>query len=395
MITIGRPSVNVKNGKARLSAAIEKDDEKSSLWFEVEEEYAPFLCEERSDAFLLGVLHYAMRYGHDIVCEAPVTERLLEQLTKNFLPCFMKANTASRVGYVKGQGWWPVHITAEQAEEVAHPSGGRIVGTGCSCGVDSLHVYACHDDIDYGCVWNAHALVSGETDEQRSQSFADMVCRASAFLRHIGRKILVGDTNFDRGCFIDLTWDGFTTSGNLFCCFALQKMWRKFYIASGYDINNYSLKLPLTGDPSHYEYFLAMTCAMSNILIQIDGAHLSRMEKVKRILDYPPTGKFLNVCLRMEAGHKNCTYRCAKCIRTLLEIYCIGGLHKVKEVFDVQFFTKNMHIFLAEYYVGILRKDAFLCELKPFLTVDVITKIKAFCFVFKRFIKSISRRLKD
>lgn len=41
-------------------------DEKSGLWFAVPVEYKEFLCEERSDAFVVAMLWYAMITGSEI-----------------------------------------------------------------------------------------------------------------------------------------------------------------------------------------------------------------------------------------------------------------------------------------------------------------------------------------
>ena len=69
MITIAKPIVEKQNGGGvRMSANVDVDGIKTPLWVEVPEEYGDYLCAERSDAFLLGLLHYALEFGHDIKC---------------------------------------------------------------------------------------------------------------------------------------------------------------------------------------------------------------------------------------------------------------------------------------------------------------------------------------
>ena len=155
MITIKQPFVTVRDGKARLSADLDVDGLKTQLWFEVDEEYEEYLLYERIDAFVLGLMHEVIRKNHDIVSEAPMTRRLYFQLTNQFLPAYFKLN---------GGGF---KIRCPVAEEVAHPKGGVAIGTGVSCGVDSLHVFAMHPEITHACIWNLHGVTYNETASTR------------------------------------------------------------------------------------------------------------------------------------------------------------------------------------------------------------------------------------
>lgn len=97
MVEIKELTVESKDGKSRLSADIVVDGrEGRPLWFEVDEKYGRYLCDERSDAFVIGLLHYALRKGHGIVSEVPMTRRLYEQLTDQFLPAFSKLTASSQ-----------------------------------------------------------------------------------------------------------------------------------------------------------------------------------------------------------------------------------------------------------------------------------------------------------
>ena len=107
MIKIGKPLVYTKNEKAFLEAEIHiptevaikykqiteklkncpwrtNEDYPPEAWknggsklrFEVDEKYADCLCAERSDAFVIAFLWYAMITGEDICFETPMSERL-------------------------------------------------------------------------------------------------------------------------------------------------------------------------------------------------------------------------------------------------------------------------------------------------------------------------------
>lgn len=209
MITISKPEIVFNGEKARLCAVLDIDGTKHPLWVEVDRKYGKFLCAERSDAFVLGVVYYAMRYGHDITCEAPMTDRLYEQLTDQFLPALYKINGYSG-SYQKGRGY-RVGIVSAVAPEIDHSDGGNAIGGGISCGVDSLHVFARHPEVTHACIWHAYGVVPDETQERRENSWRHIVDRAKNFCADTHRELLVVDTNFDRGCVEGLQWDGMTT----------------------------------------------------------------------------------------------------------------------------------------------------------------------------------------
>ena len=67
MIIIELPVVLVNKDKARLQVDISIDGHNKTVWFEVDRSIKS-LCYERSDAFVVALLSYAMRNG-DIICK--------------------------------------------------------------------------------------------------------------------------------------------------------------------------------------------------------------------------------------------------------------------------------------------------------------------------------------
>ena len=385
MITIKAPVVTVSNGLARMSADIYVDGSKQSLWFEVSEEYGKYLTPERSDAFVLAFVHYAMQYGHDIKAETPMTDRLYEQLAGQFLPAFYKANEghcyASKI-------ICPLAPVVDKIDDVAR------IGTGVSCGVDSMHVFAKNASITHGCIWNGHGVNSGETKEQRDAAWNDLVVQASRFTNAAGVELIVGNSNFDRGCMPNLRWDGMTTNGNLFNIFAMQKFWSKYIIASDCAVDNFKFNIKLTEDPAHYEFFMFPFVSLPHIQILMDGADRRRVEKVRDLIDYPLARKYLNTCWGLHDGHKNCSYLCPKCMRTMLNLWCHDALDDFAKVYDVDYFHRNFHQYLAEYYRGCLQKDFFITEMRPYFQrkkISLRDKVRAWIIVLKKFVRKAIR----
>ncbi|MCR5414805.1 MAG: hypothetical protein K6F50_08815 [Kiritimatiellae bacterium] len=394
MIFIKQPSTTVDGGKARLSAHIVVDGAERLLYVDVDKRYAQFLCYERSDAFILGLLHFAMQYGHDITSEAPMTSRLYLQLTEQFLPAFAKLNGLTRSDNKNGNGGWHVKIYAPLAPEIEHPDGGNAIGTGCSCGVDSMHVYAAHPAITHGCVWNVHGITHDETNDTRNIGWANLLRQAREFSSEVGVELVVGDSNYDRGCFEDLRFDGRISYGNLFFIFALQKLWSRYYVASGYDIAGFDMSGGLLSDPAHYEWVLFAFCSLSYITVAIDGVDRPRIEKIVALVKYPLSKRFLNVCWNINATGRNCSYLCAKCMRTMLELWCTGVLDQYGTIFDVQYFKRHKHEYLAEYYRCLLHGDEYAREMRPYIRrkkIALRVKVLACVIVIKKILRKCLR----
>ena len=143
MLKICRQYLQSNDTHTRLCADIDRDGEIKILWFEVEKKFAKYLLYERSDAFVIGLLQHAIQKGHDIVSEAPMTRRIYEQLTEQFMTCYNKMH-----GDFKTQKGAAVSITVPLADEISLVETGA-VGTGISCGVDSLHVFATHPEVSH------------------------------------------------------------------------------------------------------------------------------------------------------------------------------------------------------------------------------------------------------
>ncbi|MCL2456449.1 MAG: Mur ligase family protein, partial [Defluviitaleaceae bacterium] len=85
-LTIGKLQILVCASASRLVSQITVNNQKFNIWLEVGAEYEKYFVTDRCDAFLLGMLQFAMRQGLDIVCEAPVTAELLYNLQNHVLP---------------------------------------------------------------------------------------------------------------------------------------------------------------------------------------------------------------------------------------------------------------------------------------------------------------------
>ena len=362
MITIHKPWVEQCGQTARLHALIDVDRLSADLWAEVPVSYGEYLCWERADAFLLAMLHYAMEFGHDIVCEAPVTDRLYEQLTELFIPCYCKL-----VPYkVKdGTGAWPVNIKCSVAPEI-DPMLTDVVASGVSCGVDSMHVFATHPEITHGFIFDLHDRNYCSANERRAKAWEALFSRARDFMRERGGTLVPVKTNYDKGIVPGLRYEYQTAFPTLFLIYSLKKMISKYYIASGDSIEDFTLNIPTNGDVAKCEHYLFPVVSLGTLNVRLEAPALKRVEKVKDLIDYHFAHKYLNVCAKVLESGENCNV-CWKCRRTILNLLYYDKLDCFAKVFDIKYVGAHLRDYLLTLKRGIRDGDTYLYEMRESL----------------------------
>ncbi|MFH0986246.1 MAG: hypothetical protein V1882_12080 [Candidatus Omnitrophota bacterium] len=365
MITIKRPVVTVQNGRARLLADIVVENNVRTVWFEVEERFGPYLCYERSDGFLIGLLSWAMREKHDIACEAPVSEELLYQIRTYLIPSVVKG---SHVLYAS-------KIIAEANPEKIQNAGA--VGAGISCGIDSLHVVVRQTRSPYENLNLTHLAFTNMGSHHimphlaphpvpdPKDFFLEHRKRIERFCQEAGYNLVVSDSNFadifpQRHLFRN-------TYAQCFAVYALQKLWRTYFYASCHTFLEFSLEENENKDTSYYDLLLLDTFSTTTLKIYSEGAALTRLEKTREIVEYAPSYRYLNVCYK---SSKNCG-RCEKCSRTLLSLDLLGCLEKYREVFDVDDYRLRKKEHLVRLLIEANNNNLQYVEMLPFFKKDI------------------------
>lgn len=383
VITIRRPKVEARGGRSRLSAEIDVAGEAREVWFEVEEKYGHGLCAERSDAFLVGLLNWAMRERCDFVCEAPVGEELLYQLREYLIPAVVKASETLHAP----------KITAE-IDAGTLPNAGA-VGTGISCGVDSLHVVANQAKSPFPHLRLTHLILNNvgaffHDDEDRQ--FRWQTAHARQFAREYGIEFIETNSNlseaFPQNHFLTHTYS------SAFAVLALQKFWRVyFYASSGEDFTSFHLEDNERNDAAHYE-LLSLQCFSSRSLkIYSEGGAKTRFEKTRLLADFVPAQKYLHVCTSDRGP--NCNV-CGKCRRTLVTLDALGALDKFRAVFDVDYYRAHRRSYLRWLAAQRISPhgDAMVAEPFRILRKDISPPLWAEAFVFAAYSLARSRLAK-
>lgn len=329
MIKIGKPYLEAgTNNTTRLVSEIIEDGEIRTVWAEVDNKYKDYLCYERSDAFVIGLLHYAMTHNHDIICEAPMGEDLYYQVTTYLIDAISKGSH---------NHMHPIRISAE-IDSTQLPCAGK-VGTGISCGVDSLHVLAHMQNAQLKRHQITHLAFnnvgSNGEGERAEKLYRQRREQAEKFCMEYGFELTSVNSNI-----MDVFMQSHFITCIYTCCFSilvLQKLYSIYYIASSEPVFNFNLNDNHLRDASFYESLFTDLCSTANLRIYCEGETLTRLEKIKDLSVYQPSFKYLNVCV---STAENCG-KCEKCMRTLLALDILGVLDLYRGVFDVDYYRAH------------------------------------------------------
>ena len=369
MIIIGQPYTYKKDGKAYLKAPITISEDTAQAymqlknkmhkvhwrvdenyppkewnkndfgcWFSVDVEYEHCLCSETADAFISAMLWYAMTTGSDIVSDAPVSEQLLFSVNNYLIPALCTENNGFKRISVKG---------AATSIKFGDACG---VGTGMSCGIDSLYTLWKYSDIEpkdrqltHLTYFNMGAIFHPDSTKKTHYSLDEFykqtdimseekIRNAREVAKRAGLPLITVSSNIDsdiyRGAY------GYTAVyRNCACVLALQKLFKVYYCSSAGWPDYFDLTL--SEGSEHYEALLCQCLSTENCAFILSD-YVTRIEKTKALADYELAWDYLDVCFNF----RNCGH-CSKCYRTLITLDILGVVDKFNPVFDVETYKKN------------------------------------------------------
>lgn len=370
MIRIETPKVISDSETAILEVYINIDNKREKVWFKVDKKYEQYLCYERSDAFVIAVLNFAMRNRHDIICDAPISEDLYYNIDKYLIDAISSYNPL----------FYRTKIEANIATDTLPCAGA--VGTGISCGIDSLHVLACQTNLRFKKHNVTHLTFNnvgshGEGSHAK-KLYQERLALPKRFAEEYGFEFVASDSNLMD--VISQSHFKSHTYSSMFAVYCLQKLYSIYYYASsGYRYHEFTLIDKEYNSCGSYEMLLLPLLSTKNLRIYSEGEGMSRLTKLKDVVNYQPSYKYLNVCLKTSA---NCGV-CEKCVRTLLEIDALGKLDKYKDVFDVEYYKQHKQWYLIQMLMQIAQHKHDYFELYPYFKKDITLKIRLKAFKLK------------
>lgn len=381
-ITITKPYVKEYDDKARLESIIKGTDFEKSFYFEVDIKYKKFLCYERSDAFLMGLMYFALVNEYDIVCEAPLSEKLYYQLTDAYIPTVVK-NDPEMFNHIT--------ITAELDSKPIKNEGA--VGASVSGGVDSFYTIVKNLNRQTASYNITHLVLTNcfniyFDDDDTRKRFEELSVSGEKIANELGLPFIKIYTNEH------MFW--FPHFVNLYCMrycalpYALQKLFAVYDYSSSFQFDEFSF---VSGNKSssHYDSFSVHLISDENLTIYSSGGEASRAEKAEYIADNVVVQNNLQVC---NMQHDNCSV-CEKCLRTMFNFYACNKLEHFGNVFDLEQFYKNKNSVLVEMLarkgdydketLNMMKKNGVLIPFR----VKRMGEIKHLVFMIKQQLKKI------
>lgn len=364
MKTINIQSINIESNT--IIAKLLFDDVEETISTTISKGYINYVVTDRIDAYVWGLLHFAMNYGADIVSELPISDELYYNLTKHYIPTVSTARDNLKSISINA----PLVACIDSTCEIA--------GTGISCGVDSLYTIKTHtyDDIPEShrintlAFFNAGSSMKGG-DTLRTPLVQGRLELAEKFAKEYGFEFLFIETDIHLliNRYIGYDHVQYHTMMMLFCTYHLQSVIGKYYYSSGYTYNEFYF-----GEgPASYDLFNFFNASIGKIKFYSTGAEVSRLEKTKALIDYEPAHKFLNVCVE---GVKNDS-TCFKCVRTMLTLDGLKALDNFNNVFNVLMYRKNRFWYLKELYtLAVFKNDNYMKEIFPLFKDEFTFKLK-------------------
>lgn len=333
MIIIRKPTIIEIEDRCRLLSTLDIDGQTKEMWYDVDKALSPFLVHERSDAFVVALLVYAMKKNHSIKCEMPLSAKLYYSLREQLIPFLCNLNKELH----------PITIEAKLSSEVYESS--AHVGTGISCGIDSLSTIINHGinekideyKIDTLTLFNSGYYGLGEDSSKR---FKDYQAQSIAFSDKFAYKFLEVDSNL--GDFLVYRFNSQFAYLTCSVVLALQKYFKKYFFASSYPFHRMESNFASTG---FYEVLILQSLSTETLEFHSGCCEMPRTEKTKLVYDTPGFFEYIYPCLSGKLGI-NCG-RCEKCIRGILTFDAYNLLDKIESRFDLRYYKKRRKFLIS------------------------------------------------
>ena len=353
-LVLGVPFIVESKDKVRLCIDTLRETEVFPLFFEFDKKFKSYLCTETIDPFLTAILPYAMEFGFDVECKAPISDEIYFNFTSDVIPVLSSfQNYFQTIQIIAAGGIVDRKVLSSEA-----------VGTGVSCGVDSLYTILSHLRKYEKALPKSHVLThlvlmnagscSGKGGEESFKWFSEEVIQAQKVCRELNLDLITIHTNLMEFYGIDHAHSGtMRMAGGIL---ALDKLFGKYYLASGKEIEYFHFE---ENDAAYAFYTLRYT-STSHLQFYLTGNSTSRDKRIEYICESSIAQKYLNVCWN---GFHNCG-RCEKCLRTMGSLYSIGKLSLFSDSFDIGDFNKHKAARIAKMIYHCKQRPAMYVFLK-------------------------------
>ncbi|MEB0136930.1 hypothetical protein QN362_16460 [Actimicrobium sp. CCC2.4] len=369
LLIIHPPVMSIGDGLTRISSNIEFPLGKEQLWYEVKSEYAHWISNETSDAFLVAILIYAMKNKFDVHVNGSISSKLfynvnfyLMEIIRNLIPECSQVDIS--VDRLIRTNW-----------------GGVEVFTGFSAGVDSFCTVNEHLESNIPVEYRVTTLLLNNVGSH-GQSIRDQDVFKERFARleHVATKLDLPmfwiNSNLDLVLKMDFQLTH--TIRNVSVALLLQKGCSKYLYSSAVHYTDGSVRG--THDMGYADAVTLNLFSTETTECISSGGQYTRFRKTEIIADCLIAQKSLDVCVAPQNAAKiNCS-TCWKCLRTQLSLEIVGKLAEYSDVFEIDKYRSMRFIFICNVLTSSasLSIEIKLAMKKHGFAVPVRAKIVAF-----------------
>jgi len=324
------------NGFTRLNFVIKTENKEDILWYEVEDKYSQYICDDRCDCAIVSIFTTAICAGYDTIeTNLPISEKLFYNLKYHIIPQFT----------VMDRGKYPnLNIIAPTTNETFK---GKAVGAEMSEDVDSFAtMYEYTKEIEFDAYKITHFTYNNITPNYGSdirlgsmkELYKEQLNKIKDFCKKYKYELIITDTNITEllgNAFDYFSFSRFHTFRNAGTALLLQKLYGKYYYSSTGNLDNF--KSSFSTPSAAYEKWLFPYLSCGSTEFYNSNKAWGRLEKIKIISNLKESYDYLTVCSN---SVENCG-ECDKCKETLMTLDVLGVLDKYKNSFDVNKYKEN------------------------------------------------------
>lgn len=333
MIKIGKINVDKNGQELALKSNLNIDGSTFELFVKIYgEEWHQYAVYDRADAFLFGVLPYAMRHGHDIEVEQPVSGKLLYNMNTQYIHTLAKYDP----------NLYETKIAADSIDTPINSAGA--VATGLSCGVDCMHTvvenYNCSEtstlNLTHFVVFNQGAFGGSYYQANRDFAVKKIYAREKALADELNIPIVNISTNLES--LMRIPGDQFAVYWMGIMIMSISKLIGTYlYSSSGGDYSDFSVVNTSKKDISYADLLSLHCLSHGATFFYSAGGAKTRFEKFKRIGKEKIVQKHIFSCLNQTF---NCGV-CPKCQRNLLSIDALDLLDEYRDAYDIDDYLRR------------------------------------------------------
>lgn len=317
---------------------VDADYPASTLYFEIRKRYGAMFSDDTYDAFFLVGLYLAMYHKTPLRIRGNVSKKLYKNANWYIQKILCDFSEELSPVDVIVEGFAPTEIK------------GVLIGTGISCGVDSLSTvydrFVRETDPDYkiNTLFIFNCGSHGDYGAEHTPIvFESRIKRAMAVSEELSLPLIIVDSNLH--CFRHKSDKSTLLFLSFYACvLSLQNAIRRYYMPSGCSyqgIKNCGGKEYHNDLATACDSYLVPLIQSDRTELIVDGCQRRRVDKIADLADWEIARKYLNVCLVQKgADTTNCGI-CSKCLRTLLTLEILGKLDDFAQVFNVEEYREN------------------------------------------------------